>query len=211
MARKPASTHYLNELRSNILTEAYKLFLKNGIRAVKMDDIAHHLGISKRTLYEIYANKEDVVLESFRLHIETSKRELQEKMSHTDDAMDILTEFLKMRFNEIKDMNPCFFEDIRMYPRVLEFFEHRNEEHKAQTHEFFRKGQEQGYFITGLRFDIIDDVGNSVVDNFRGSGKYADKSYPIKDVFQIMMIFFVRSMCTIKGIERLDKTILNNE
>lgn len=211
MARKPASPHYRNELRSNILTEAYKLFLKNGIRAVKMDDIAHHLGISKRTLYEIYTNKEDVVLESLRLHIETSKRELQEKMSHTDDAMDILTEFLKMRFNEIKDMNPCFFEDIRMYPRVLEFFEQHNDEHKAQTHEFFLKGQEQGYFITGLRFDILDDVGNSVVDAFRGGGKYVNKSYPIKDVFQIMMIFFVRSICTIKGIERLDKTILNND
>lgn len=121
MARKPASTHYRNELQNNILTEAYKLFMKYGIRAVKMDEIAHNLGISKRTLYEIYSNKEDVVLESLKLHVETSKRHLYDRISHTDDAMDILTEFFKIRFNEIKETNPCFFDDIRMYPRVLDF------------------------------------------------------------------------------------------
>lgn len=205
MARRPASTEYRNELRNNILTEAYALFLKNGIRAVKMDDIAHHLGISKRTLYEIYSNKEDVVLESFKLHVETSKSKFETRMRHTDDAMDILTEFLRIRFNEVKDMNPVFFEDIHMYPSVLEFFEKNRGEHKTQTHEFFRKGQEQGYFITELNFDIVEDICNNITGNFMVT--YV-KTYPLKDILKMMMIYLVRSICTIKGIERLDKTIL---
>lgn len=208
MARKPASTHYRNELRNNILTEAYALFLKNGIRAVKMDDIAHHLGISKRTLYEIYSNKEDVVLESFKQHTETSKRNLSARISHTDDAMDILTEFFRIRFNEINEMSSSFFDDIQMYPRVLEFFEQNRNEHKEQAYEFFLKGQEQGYFIGGLKFDIINDISNNITENFLM--KYINKPYPLKDVLQVMMIFFVRSICTIKGIERLDKTVLSD-
>lgn len=207
MARKPASTHYRNELQNNILTEAYKLFMKYGIRAVKMDEIAHNLGISKRTLYEIYSNKEDVVLESLKLHVETSKRHLYARISNTDDSMDILTEFFKIRFNEIKETNPCFFDDIRMYPRVLEFFEQNRNEHKAQTYEFFRKGQEQGYFMGGLTFDIITDISDTITDVF--FTKYVKKPYPLKDVLQVMMIFCVRSICTIKGIERLDKTLLS--
>ena len=46
-------TDYRRGLKGKILNMAMTLFVKNGIKAVKMDDIAHALGISKRTLYEI--------------------------------------------------------------------------------------------------------------------------------------------------------------
>ena len=52
---------YKEALKDKILTTAMTAFARNGIRAVKMDDIANALSISKRTLYEVYRNKEDLL------------------------------------------------------------------------------------------------------------------------------------------------------
>ena len=56
-------TCYRQELKDKILTVAMKEFKQKGIRSVKMDDIANLLSISKRTMYEIYADKEHLLLE----------------------------------------------------------------------------------------------------------------------------------------------------
>ena len=59
-------TAYRQELKGRILKESIKEFKKNGIKQVKMDDIANNLSISKRTLYEIYPNKEVLLLEGLK-------------------------------------------------------------------------------------------------------------------------------------------------
>ena len=51
-------TTHRESLHDRILDVAMSLFLEHGIRAVRMDDIANHLSISKRTLYEVFSNKE---------------------------------------------------------------------------------------------------------------------------------------------------------
>lgn len=65
MKRTRATTEYRKELKGKILEVALCEFKQKGIRAVKMDDIARMLTISKRTLYEIYPNKEELLLECF--------------------------------------------------------------------------------------------------------------------------------------------------
>ena len=58
MQKLNTPTEYRRQLRKRILEVASLEFRSKGIRSVKMDDIANSLSISKRTLYEIYENKE---------------------------------------------------------------------------------------------------------------------------------------------------------
>ena len=53
---------YRQNLKEKILQVATVLFYRHGIRQVRMDDISNNLRISKRTLYEIYDNKEVLLL-----------------------------------------------------------------------------------------------------------------------------------------------------
>lgn len=57
MYKSNPQTEYRTELRKRILKTAIQEFRSKGIKAVKMDDIASMLSVSKRTLYEIYDNK----------------------------------------------------------------------------------------------------------------------------------------------------------
>ena len=64
MQSSKSESSYRNALRGRILDVAMHAFATKGIRAVKMDDIAQSLTISKRTLYELYDNKEKLLLEA---------------------------------------------------------------------------------------------------------------------------------------------------
>ena len=64
MYKGSSQTCYKMELRNRILKAAMTEFLHKGVKSVKMDDIANTLAISKRTLYEIYSNKEELLLEA---------------------------------------------------------------------------------------------------------------------------------------------------
>ena len=68
---------YKKELKARVLSLASKMFFQYGIRKVKMNDIAAHLKISKRTLYEIYQNKEDLLYEVVMMNAKHKKEEIE--------------------------------------------------------------------------------------------------------------------------------------
>ena len=58
------------EVKKKILKAAESLFMKYGVRSISMDDIARHLAVSKKTLYQHFADKEDIVTMTCQAHIE---------------------------------------------------------------------------------------------------------------------------------------------
>lgn len=76
MYKDNPQTAYKQELKEKILTSSMHEFLIHGVKSVRMDDIANSLGISKRTLYEIYSNKEELLLEGVRLKEEEYDRHM---------------------------------------------------------------------------------------------------------------------------------------
>lgn len=63
MEQQDLYTEYRKHLKERILTVAMQAFKQHGIRNVRMDDIATTLAISKRTIYETYSNKEELLLD----------------------------------------------------------------------------------------------------------------------------------------------------
>ena len=81
---------YRKEIKEKILQLATTMFFQHGIRKVKMDDIANHLKISKRTLYELYQNKEDLLYEVFVLN---NQREIKKT---SNPQLNFSTSFLRV-------------------------------------------------------------------------------------------------------------------
>lgn len=95
MHKESSQTCYKLELRNRILKAAMTEFLHKGVKSVKMDDIANALAISKRTLYEIYSNKEELLLEAVRIHEEEfNDHMVQYSQNKNHSVMDIIIEFL---------------------------------------------------------------------------------------------------------------------
>ena len=106
-------TNYRKGLKTKILDTAMMLFKKNGIKAVKMDDIANYLSISKRTLYEIYDNKEDLLLEGVKNDVAMRRKNMEEFRQSNDDVLQVIMHFYQVKLIEIGSINPDYYLDMR--------------------------------------------------------------------------------------------------
>ena len=174
---------YRFELRQKILQTAMQQFKEMGVKNVKMDDISAIIGISKRTLYEIYENKEELLLEGIKFDRECRFKELQEFVLNV--------------------INPLFFVEIRRYKRVVNYLQEYNEERRKNTMEFLRKGVEHGYFMEGINYDIVHEMGNAVINHVMETKLY--ERFPIQEIFRNYVSVLMRGYCTDKGIAELQK------
>ena len=185
---------------------ATREFTTIGVKSVKMDDIARKLKISKRTLYEIYDNKEQLILESVARRIHEFDATLERfDSSGEKQVIDILLEFYRLQMEELRDMNPVYYEDLHKYPRVMSFLEQVNKEHKAHSKDFFKRGVLEGYFRNDFNYELISLLGNNVMQNVMESKLY--NTYSLQDIFRNVVMLFIRGLCTAKGILELDRQL----
>lgn len=196
-------TDYRRGLKAKILNMAMTLFAENGIKAVKMDDIARSLGISKRTLYEIYENKEVLLFEGIKTYKQLREQEMADFSNTNKNVMDIILHVYSLKVEEFSHTNPKFYDDITKYPNVLEYLKKDREGNRKQLSDFLVRGTEEGYFREDVDHELVallfDAVGQLVVE------KRLYLRFSVEEVFNNFMFISLRGICTRKGIDVLDK------
>lgn len=206
MYKGSSQTCYKLELRNRILKAAMTEFLHKGVKSVKMDDIANTLAISKRTLYEIYSNKEELLLEAVRIHEqEFTDHMLQYSLDKNHNVMDIIIEFYKKKLLSIADVPPLFLVELRKYKQVVEYLERMNAERHNNALLFFRRGVKEGFFRSDLNFDIILKTSSASANYAMETQMY--KNYSITAIMHNTIFLYLRGICTTKGIKELDAAI----
>ena len=183
---------YRSDLKEKILEAATPMFYQHGIRKVKMDDIAKRLRISKRTVYEIYADKEDLLLEVLQHSDEANRQKMKRLDVPGTNVIDIIILFFKQKAEEISRINPVFFEDMQRYPKLLEFFRKRRKRQGAKTQDFIRRGIDEGYFLTDINFDLVVMVADASVQFIMSN--YLYKKYNFKELLRTFMLLYKRYM-----------------
>ena len=203
MNRIRYNTSYRTSLKDKILDSAIALFHERGVKAVKMDDIANCLSISKRTLYEIYDNKEDLLFECVKTSFEHSEKELHESVENADNVMDILLRIYRLKMNLLRKTHPSFYCELEKYPKILEYFEKQDGKRRAQQMDFIKRGIMEGYFRNDVNYDLILDLFD--VSNRYIISNYNSLNYSMEQLSYNLVFVFLRGFCTLRGVEILDK------
>lgn len=191
------------KLKIDVQNTAARLFRLHGIRAVKMDDISSALKISKRTLYEIYDNKHDLLLDVLIKLEEEVRVDIRKHAEDCTNVMDKLIIFFSIRAKFYSETNPKFFADIQKYPEILNRLKQRNEEHHRNSEEFFRQGVEEGYFLDTVNYKFLSRLCNKCMEELHNDEALGAIS--ISEVFHSFICVVIRGFCTPKGIEQLDR------
>lgn len=205
MQKNYNSTAYREELRPQILIAAMALFKKHGVKAVKMDDIAAEMGISKRTLYELYSNKEDLLYECVKNDQEQFIKNIIEYAETAHNEMETMTYFVKLKLDDLGSTNPVFFADLHKYTRIIDFLRDSKKCQRTHGREFIRRGIEQGYFRSDMNYDILNLLGDAAMNNVMQTQMYL--VYPLRDIFRTFMIIFMRTCCTETGLKYMQKML----
>lgn len=193
------------EQKDRILSYAIENFSRNGIRNVKMDDIASDLGISKRTLYQLFKDKENLLIECFKYSEKRSAELYSELTESTDNILELYTKWLKMRIDEIRSVNPQFFSDLNKYSRVQKYFRDVSAMKSKEVLKFINMGIAQGLFRNDINYNVLLRISEITAESIMRNELYLEYSYD--DLFGSASIMSVRGICTKKGYDLLDQYI----
>jgi AcrR family transcriptional regulator len=141
--------------RQEIINVSRALFEKHGIKPITMDMIAKSMKISKRTLYEIFRDKESRLVETLN-HIRRKEHENIDKFSETNgNVLEVILYTLHRRVEQMRCINPRFLTDLSGYPTVLEAMRKENEQSMEDANKFFLRGVKQGLFREDINFKIF--------------------------------------------------------
>ena len=101
--------------KEKLINASKELFLKYGIKSVSMDDIARHLGVSKKTIYKEVLNKKILVEEVFLDHVKFEEETIASIIKHSDNAIDELIQIAEFVLAFLKIMKPSLTYDLRKY------------------------------------------------------------------------------------------------
>lgn len=200
--RHPASR---SELRERIIQTAVQSFCTHGIKSITMDDIAASLGISKRTLYEVFSDKESLLEECILKGQQEGDEFVRGVLATSSNVLEVLLRCYQWSIEKFHATNKKFFEDIKKYPKAYELMKSNRNRSSEDTVNFFKDGVKQGIFRDDVNFAIINLLVRDQLDLLMNSD--ICNEYSFLDVYESIMFTFLRGVSTEKGAAVLEDFI----
>lgn len=203
----------MNEELKNILEKVRDLYVRYGIKSVTMDDVAHQLGISKKTLYQHVVDKNDLVLKVFELEIDDNCTQFECSFSENSNAIEQLFDVHRWVMKRMKEHSPVSDYDLKKY--YPDLYRRIEKIRRERMFEFvlnnLRKGKKEGIYRSDLDEEIITKIHVSRIQNTFDSELLTNEEKTSFKVFYEFFIYHVRGIASEKGIKILEEKLKNKE
>ncbi|MCL2561539.1 MAG: TetR/AcrR family transcriptional regulator [Rikenellaceae bacterium] len=193
-------------IRERIVVHTTGMFGRAGVKSVRMDDIAAEMGISKRTIYEIFGDREMLIAESmnyFHAQIHAKSEELARA------ADNIIDEYLRMLdvWDGQADAAYNIMVDVRKYyPAIYDrFMRERACDIEARTREKFRRGIEEGYLLERINIDLSISIIMYSLYGVMNRSFIMPANVSEREAFKHIVSHFIRGIATQKGVAMIDE------
>lgn len=201
--------------KNQILLTILKLFHRYGIKSVSMDDISRELGISKKTLYTIFKDKNELVDQVVANERIFRKKEIDNIRETSENAIEAYVHLLKIVRQLIESYNPSYAFDLKKYYPSL-----YSREEKMRISNMFQLFQEninrgisEGIFRDDIKVDIIVKFHVTTMLsldsrlNLEARNLFTDQELLDYKTYYEYYVFFMRGIVNKKGYEFLEKNI----
>jgi len=184
-----------------IILASLELFQRYGIRSVSMADIAQHLSISKKTLYQYFADKDSLVCASVGRILDQDKPLL---CCIREESEDVLVELVKLSIyvrKRFRSMNPAMLLDLKKYhPKGWEIFVQFKESFiKSQIVDTIQKGIAVGVFRADIDVEIAARLRLQLIELAFDTQVYPPSTFELVHVQEEFFNFFVYGLLTAEG------------
>lgn len=189
------------EPKERISAKAEELFMQFGIRSVSMDDIAHSLGMSKKTLYQYYADKDELVNAMIRNHIQQMQTDCEGCREQANDAIHEIFITMERIVDELSNMNPMVLYDLEKfhYKAFQHFKEHKDKYLVKIVRNNIEWGISQGLYREDVNVDVMSKFRlESMMLPFNVS-VFPPGKYNLATISEMIIENFIYGLATIKG------------
>ncbi|MDR2122737.1 MAG: TetR/AcrR family transcriptional regulator [Flavobacteriaceae bacterium] len=192
----------MDYIKEKIILKSFELFRKVGVKGITMDMISKELGISKKTLYEHFFSKEELIRRTFTEKLSLAVSEL-EKNSKNHNPVIHQFFFLLKNFTDIffikKDSLSLQLE--KFYPEIYsEILNIQKQCIETLIENNITQGIKEGLYRSKINKDLT-------VDFFYQAEQfiYSEEVPPNKNALTYYLELLIRSIATKKGLKELEK------
>jgi TetR/AcrR family transcriptional regulator, cholesterol catabolism regulator len=200
------------DYKEKLLKGADELFMKYGLRSVSMDDIARHLGVSKKTIYQHFADKDEVVV-SVAKSLMAKQREQFEVIANS--SKNAVEEMVKISFclkEDMKNINPSVLFDMQKYHQAAwnEWLNFKQKYIRQNIIRSLKKGIAEGYFRDDINLNILAVMRLEQVQMAFDNSIFPRDQFNIPEVQAQLFDHFIYGVFTEKGKKLYEKYKIQN-
>lgn len=194
-------------LARRIISQSSDLFIRFGIKAITMDEISREIGVSKRTIYENFKDKDELLRSCLIYLDEYYDREKDKLIIDSNNTIDMVFRVLKHGVNTINSINPLFFTDLKKYHYKIwnDTYRMNSERHLAQTITSLKKGINEGLYRREIDIEIVAKLLHEQLRILSEEQIFPSARYSKTSVFENIIINFIRGIATRRGLDLIEE------
>ena len=195
------------EPKERIASKAEELFMQYGIRSVSMDDIANNLGMSKKTLYQYFADKDELVEAVVEGHITEVQGDCMNCRTNATDAIHEIFLTMEHIAEEFNNMNPMLVYDLEKFHfKAYQRFKNYKDKFLLQIiRNNIEWGIKEELYRPDLNIDVLSKFRiESILIPFNVA-VFPPGKYNLAKTSEIMIEHFVYGLATVKGHKLIQK------
>lgn len=192
--------------KEQIIEHAAKMFTSQGVKAVRMDDIAQELSMSKRTLYELFGDKEELLFQSIKFYITDGERRRMRQIEALDNELEIMILCLRDMLVHAPEAGRVRRNLRRFYPSVYNRLEaDASNNSRLCLRRWIKRSIEDGYLTPLADCDFVVGVLHDSTQGLLLEMSESHDSVEFISKISYAIVVFIRGLCTPRGVETIDR------
>jgi TetR/AcrR family transcriptional regulator, cholesterol catabolism regulator len=199
----------MNEVstKERIMQAAHDLFYQYGIRSITMDDIAKHLSISKKTIYQFFEEKDEIVGVCCNSDLSDHGTRMEDITKNSKDAVHEIIECMKYLGEMFSSMNPNLFYDLqKFHPSSWNAFRNFKEQKLMQMVETnLKRGIREELYRADINIKVLAKLRIEEVELGMNPLVFPPGKFNLKEVQLAILDHFIHGITTLKGHKLINK------
>ena len=206
------ATELTNKMKDNILKKAADMFITLGFKSVTMDDIANEMSISKKTIYQHFSNKTELVKNVTTYVFSSIACGIDEIIEQSTNPIEELYDIKQFVLLQLKNeaVSPSY-QLQKYYPKIyIKLKKMHFEKMHVCIINNINKGIKMGLYREGVNTELICRFYFSGMTNIKDEELFPSASFDPIAVQNEFLEYHLRGVCTLKGIEKVEQLIKQN-
>jgi AcrR family transcriptional regulator len=189
------------EIKDRIKQKAHEMVMMYGIRSVSMDDIANALGMSKKTIYQYYSDKDELVDAVVEDELNKTEHDCEACKVNAKDAVEEVVLTMNQIHDQFQNMNPVILYDMqKFHPQAFQkFLKHKHEYLYKVIRNNIERGVKEELYRPDLNIDVLSKFRLESMLLAFNLQVFPPGKYRLVEVTEIIMENFVFGLATVKG------------
>lgn len=183
-----------------------------GVKSVRMDDVAAGMGMSKRTLYEMFGDKEELLCQSIIHLLRTRQRSISEQVTDCENMLEVLLKSVRLLGGngQVGEMDKRLAVNLKkFYPNVYDKVKREHTEQGVAGMQYaLDKCREEGYLDPHVDVELMARLFISTSGTLLSEDNIViPDEVSREEAFGAMVVNFLRGLSTVKGVQVIDELL----